>query len=160
MVWERERGQGKHVCAGVVACGNAVEVLAAPLFEGAKLDKLVAHDIGIGGKSFADRVDGIGYNVFPILFVEIDFLEAQTILPGEKLGDFNILFGRTVDESTHGFGNIGERTRRSLILFHTNTDVEKGRFEPLLFEQMNHNGTVYTSRHQSSHIHNDCILLE
>ena len=67
-----------------MSCGYAVEVLAATLLEGSELDELIAHHVGVGGKAFADRLDGVADHIVPILLMEVHLLETTAVLLGNK----------------------------------------------------------------------------
>ena len=64
---------------GIMACGYAVEVLAALFLEGSELYHPVAHHVGIGSQAFADTVDGVAHHVVPILAMKVHLLETASI---------------------------------------------------------------------------------
>ena len=117
---------------GVMARGNLVEILAPLLLEAAKLDKLVAHHVGVGRQATLDGVDRVAHHAIPILVVQRDDLEPAAILASDIRGDLDILLGRTVDVA--------------LLILHSDTDIEDRRVVARLLQQMYHYGAIHSAR--------------
>ena len=111
--------------------GSAVVVFTATLLESTELDELVAHHVGVGRESFANRLDGVANHVVPILLVEVHLLKTTAVFTGNESGDFDILLGGAI--------NI------ALFILHADTDIENVGCNALLLEQVHHHGAIYSS---------------
>ena len=77
---------------GIMPCGDKVVVLANPFLECTKLNKTVAHHIGIWGESLFHTLYRIPHHLFPIFLLQVCDFQLQTILTCRSLRKFNIFF--------------------------------------------------------------------
>ena len=122
-------------CRGIMPCGSKVKLLACHLFETAELDEFVAHHIRIRCQPLPCLVHRVTDHLFPIVFMQVDHIKLQTILPCQPLTNLHILFRGAVP----------------LCLFvGTYLDVKQMWVNPLLFQQMHRNSRIDSTRNQSS----------
>lgn len=138
LVFDRVFGRSKEfhsingISGGIMASGDGVKVLAPTLLESAKLDEFVAHDVGVRREATADGINGVGDDIVPIFFMEIDFFEMAAVFASDVGCDFNVFLGGAVNES--------------VFLLHTDANVEDGGIETLFFKEVNDDGTVDATR--------------
>ena len=107
---------------GIMSRSCIVKILAYLLFKTTELNQFIAHHIRIGSLSLLNLFKGICRHIVPILTMQIDHLQRQTIFTSYDLGQFNIFLGRTI---------------HMLLPFHSNLNIEKSRAKPLLTEKVN-----------------------
>ena len=94
---------------GIMASGYEVVVVTTLLVECPKLDKTIAHDIGIRRESSLHLLHGISGDIIPILAMAIHHLQPASIAMGNGSGHLEVFLGGAVP---------------LLLLLGTNLDIE------------------------------------
>ena len=116
---------------GIMASGDEVVVVTTLLVECPKLDKTIAHDIGIRRESSLHLLHGISGDIIPILAVAIHHLQPASIAMGNGCSHLEVFLGRAVP---------------LFLLLGTNLDIETVGMKSLARQFIDYNGTVNTSR--------------
>ena len=116
---------------GIMTCGYEVIFMSTLLVEGSKLDKTIAHHVGIGRKTGLHLFHGISGDIVPILAVAIHHFETTTIATGNGSSHLEVFLGRAVP---------------LLLLLGANFDIETIGVKSLARQFIHYHGTVNTAR--------------
>ena len=79
------------LCCGIVAGSDDVVVLAYALVEDAELDQAVAHHVRVWCQSSPHACHRVVNDLLPIVLVEVDDLERQTVFVGHGARHLQVL---------------------------------------------------------------------
>ena len=117
---------------GIMACGDAVELIACLLLESSEFYETVAHHVGVRCQAFAHRLHSVCRHTVVILFLQVDDVEFAAVFLRDVSGDFNVFLRRAVHEV--------------FLAFKADLDVKNMRVDALLLEEWHYHGTVDAAR--------------
>ena len=123
---------------GIVTRSYLVIAVADEFLKGSELDEAVAHHIGIGCQSCFHSLDGISHHAFPILLLQVDHLQGQTVFVSCSPAHFKVFL---------------RRASRVLFALHSYFNIIEVRTIPLFVEQVQGHGGIHAARKEQCYLH-------